>query len=189
MRLLKILFLLLLFLSFASCQTLVKTYMGISNPKMEVESNKRLKYYQPLYEGKEHETQILTVTNQDAYIKTFQTVSSIPEIYLHNRVTDSLYVLDCFEDLKYDVEDFNNGLWHELSKPERKSYDAAKNIIKEAVQVYSVNKDVQKGEWDVYMMYGTFMGKKLRNRLVPLTTLNGLNKMVILDVSVDKREE
>ena len=102
MRLHKLLFLLLFFISITSCQTLVKTYMGISDPKMEVESGKRLKYYKPLYEGKEHETQILTVANQDAYINTFQTVS-FPEIYLHNRITDSLYVLSCFEELKYNV--------------------------------------------------------------------------------------
>ena len=192
MKLAKIFFasalLMICLISANSCQTLAKAYFGIKNPKVYGDPEKREKYYEPFYENKPHLVNLYTIADTSTWVPTFEKLH-VPRVLLKNNITDTVYVLSCFEDIAYDVELLNAKKYGKVYKADSFEFSKVQDAFKNtAVKSYTVNEGYNKGEWDAYLIYGTFMGKKIRRRTLPITELNGLRSINILDVSVDKEK-
>ncbi len=176
---------LLSLVSLASCTPMAKIIFGIKKYETYVTNEKRVEYYKPYFETSENKVSIYAFKNWEGIQATSDSVH-IPRIFVQNIATDSVYVLSCYEDIPYDVEEINNGKYDGISKADIKEFTNLKNIIDTSAVLTSTQNVINNnGKWKVYLVNGTFMGKKLRKRTLPITTINGLQEIIVVDISID----
>lgn len=184
----KITALLVLSVSVFSCQPLLRAYLGVKKPTLVVSQNERMEYYSPYFEGKNFKTEIYTLADTTGF-HVFDSLM-FPKLFLKNRHTDALYLFNCYEDMGYDVDNFNSGKEEELTKGNQKELDYIKRTMdKYGRKIHSINDTITTGgDWDLYMANVTFMGKKLRRMSLPLSEIEGLNRFIIFDLSIDTED-
>ncbi|QEE50504.1 hypothetical protein FUA48_13245 [Flavobacterium alkalisoli] len=164
---------------------MAKIIFGIKKYETYVTNEKRVEYYKPYFETSENKVSIYAFKNWEGIQATSDSVH-IPRIFVQNIATDSVYVLSCYEDIPYDVEEINNGKYDGISKADIKEFTNLKNIIDTSAVLTSTQNVINNnGKWKVYLVNGTFMGKKLRKRTLPITTINGLQEIIVVDISID----
>lgn len=178
----------LLFLSVCliSCSPMAKLYFGIKDPKVYESNENRLEYYKPFYEEEKTKVTIYTLKDTTALLTALRSFT-FPRIYIQNKTTDSIYKLTCFDDIKYDIEYINNNKLSELYPADTAEVYLLKKFITENTKLnYTANETLPEKEWDIYLVSGTFLGKKIRKRTLPISTINGLNQIKIVDLSINK---
>lgn len=94
--------------SLYSCQTILKAYTGIKNPKLELSSDERLEYYNPFIENSDNNLELFLVKEMDTLINTFNKYQNYPLIFIQDRtIENDIYLLNCFEDVSYNIENIN----------------------------------------------------------------------------------
>lgn len=178
-------FILLSLLAFTSCSPIAKIVLGIKDFKTYVSNEERFEYYKPFLELQNGKYSVYTFKNWEGIQAVFDSVH-VPRIYVENTVTDSVYVLSCYEDIVADIEDINNDKLDMVSIANKKEFINFKNIIDTSTVLTSSEKEIKRNEkWKVYLIHGTFMGKKLRKKTLPVTSIKSLQEMLIIDTSID----
>lgn len=182
--------------SLGSCQTLITWYVGVKKPHAYVTQKDRLKYYKPFVE-EHYATEIYTMKDTASLFKAFRNFSNFLIIYLEDTQTDSVYAFEqCYDDMEYVTESINSlTLDKELLIPITPKKDSVyrnylfwKDFIpKRSELVYAhVDKDkTTTKRWNIYMVTGEFYGNRLRRKVLPITTIEDLNQLTILDFSIN----
>lgn len=175
-------------LVFFSCQPALKLFLGIKNPKFSLSNEERMEYYEPFAE-KIDVLLVYSLKDSLALKKAADSFDTYPIIYIKNRKNDSIYKLSCFEDIAWDVENINKIEYSDLVKAEQNNFKLVHQMIENNSKLVH-RSDIQKVRdtlnWDIYMVSGTFLGKKLRKRMLPVSEINSIHSFKILDISLDK---
>ncbi len=175
--------------SLCACQTLAFAYFGIKNPNKAVSKEKRLAYYQPfIVNNHKVPVKLYALSDTATWHKTVQSFYgyTFPRIYLRNTQTDSLYSLNCFEDVEWEINLIND---HDLSMTdsgdEEKFTQTQKYIADSSHLIFESKKLLPDPavKWNIQMVCSTFLGKKLRKRMLSILNLKGLGSLTILDIS------
>lgn len=179
-----------------SCQPAIKLFLRVKDPSKHryVNNKDRLEYYQPFLEKTPQYYSFLnlyTITDTSTIQKFMKQHPSYPMIIVQDRKTDSLYRISCFEDVEWDVEhlDKRKSLTS-LYRAKRENYTDVQKLLKENVSLWrqeeqNVIQDSIKN-WNVYMVSGIFLGKKIRKMTLPIMELKNVNEFNIIDLSVNK---
>ncbi len=186
------LFAFLLFIAscFSSCETAKKAFMGIGRAEVKLRpANDVIKYYEPFFADNSHKTNLYVIANYDASNKALKSFK-FPRTFLKDRENGNVYELSCFEDVASNIQDINNNIFSEyiiLKTPEDFTNLIAfiGNKAESKLIMHSGENNTSK-KWEVYIAYATFLGKKLRKMTLPVTTLNNINEVTILDLSIDE---
>ncbi len=180
-------FLITLVFCLCSCQTLVFAYYGIKNPNKAISKEKRFAYYEPFTSNPKIDVKLYALSDTTKWTNIFQKLEgySFPMIYLRNNRTDSLYSISCYEDIKWEINLINDdNLQYTYSGDEEKMAHIKKIITDKAEPLYDSKKQsLTSAKWDIHIVSATFLGKKLRKRMLPIFTLKGLGAITILDIS------
>ncbi len=176
---------------FCSCQTLVFAYYGIKNPEKAVSKEKRLAYYEPFTSTTKVNIKLYALSDTTNWTNIYQKFEgySFPMIYLRNNQTDSLYSISCYEDIKWEINLINdNNLQYTYPGDEGK-ITLIKEVIKDNTKLlYASKKQFStSAKWDIQIVSATFLGKKLRKRMLPIFNLKDLGSTTILDISKIKK--
>ncbi|MDT0293052.1 hypothetical protein ACFQ3R_09745 [Mesonia ostreae] len=178
----------LIILGFFSCQPALKLFLGIKNPQLFLSNEERMEYYQPFAE-KTDALIVYSLRDNLALTKAAESYTTYPLIYAKNKKNDSIYKLNCFEDISWDVENINKKEYSNLVTAKKDSL----NIIIQMIEANSklvYQPDTSRLNdtlmWDIYMVSGTFLGNKLRKRMLPVADINSIHSFNILDISLDK---
>lgn len=182
--------LILIIFSFPSCNALKKVYTGIGKTEITVrDSTEVLKYYDPFLTSNNYQTKVYVLSSfkaADIAVNSF----SVPRILLENEETGNVYELDCFGDIEANITDINNGIIDDyLISNKNEDFENLKlflNNEKSSKLIFNSKEVSLSKKWNIYISYATFMGKKLRRLTLPVTKLNDINKIIILDLSVHK---
>ena len=174
------------FVFLVSWTPIAKIIYGIKDFKTYVPSDKRIEYYKPYFETTNNKVSIYSFKNWEGLQATFDSVG-VPRVFLHNILNDSVFVLNCHEDMLYDVEEINKNNFKDILLADKKEFVNLKNIIDtSAILTYTENEIRKNNKWKVYLVNGTFMGKTLRKKALPVTkTLEGVEELIVVDVSID----
>ncbi|TDS58209.1 hypothetical protein [Myroides indicus] len=171
---------------FSGCQTFFKVVTGVSSTmEYQMKNPERLKYYQPYLEA--DNISIYTLKNPEEFCKNINYFGSqLGNVYFEDTENNEYYVVNCFDDIRDTFEDLNNGDISFLKCVSEEDFLPIKNYITQTSEMV-VNQENQKQrkKWNVYLSWGTFMGKKLKKRTATVTKINELNYLYILDLSVD----
>ena len=98
-----------LIIFFSGCQTVLMSVIGLrSKVELTVENQKRLKHYKPFMDV--DNISIYTFKNPTEFCKYINFFSSqISIVYLEDIENNEYYKTNCLDDLKYTIEDLNNG--------------------------------------------------------------------------------
>lgn len=185
----------LILLGFFSCQSLVRMYLGVdTSPQLSINNSQRMEYYNPFVQHSKKTTlTIYTILDTTALINAFQTFQNYPGIYLKDNLNDNVYILNCFEDVEWDVQNINSGNLENLVKANKKSFDSLIYFISnksEIVYHSTPSPKIDKNNrWNLYMISGLFLGKKLRKRSLPILNIQGLKSFQLLDLSINIDQE
>jgi|SRR5690554_2689176 len=175
--------------SFYSCQTILKAYTGIRDPQLTLSTNERLEYYNPFIEKSDSNFELRLVKEMDTLINAFNKFQSYPLIFIQDRtVENDIYMLNCFEDMSYDIENINTGNFEELTKGKISEISDLKVYLEVNSEITYSNFIDKNNKWNIYVISGTFLGNKLKKRMLPIMELKNLNKVIILDLSIEKDE-
>lgn len=175
--------------SFYSCQTILKAYTGIRDPQLTLSTNERLEYYNPFIEKSDSNFELRLVKEMDTLINAFNKFQSYPLIFIQDRtVENDIYMLNCFEDMSYDIENINTGNFEELTKGKISEISDLKVYLEVNSEITYSNFIDKNKKWNVYVISATFLGNKLRKRMLPIMKLQDLNKVLILDLSTNEDE-
>jgi hypothetical protein len=164
--------------SLYSCQTILKAYTGIKNPKLELSSDERLEYYNPFIENSDSNFEL---------INTFNKYQNYPLIFIQDRtIENDIYLLNCFEDVSYNIENINMNNFEGIIKGKTSELSDLKAFLDTNAEVTYSNFIDKNKKWNVYIISGTFLGNKLRKRMLPIMQLQDLNKVLILDLSTNE---
>lgn len=175
--------------SFYSCQTILKAYTGIRDPQLTLSTNERLEYYNPFIEKSDSNFELRLVKEMDTLINAFNKFQSYPLIFIQDRtVENDIYMLNCFEDMSYDIENINTGNFEELTKGKISEISDLKVYLEVNSEITYSNFIDKNNKWNIYVISGTFLGNKLKKRMLSIMELKNLNKVIILDLSIEKDE-
>jgi hypothetical protein len=156
----------------------------IIRPETEV-----IDYYAPFLQDDKYVSKVYILSNYDSAQDALNSFGT-PRVFLKNRVTGVLYELDCFEDLQANIDDINNNAADDYivlkNKQDLFSLEEFVNDKKSSKMILSSGESKGVKKWDVYISYATFLGKKLRKLTLPVTGLNDINEVVILNLSFHK---
>lgn len=183
-----IIILILTVFSFYSCQTILKSYLGIKNPQPVLSNTERLEYYKPYIEISDSNFELFVVKELDTLLNTFNKHQSYPLIFIQDSTIEDgdVYLLNCFEDVSYSIEDINSGNLEEVPKGKKTELSDLKSYLDINTEVTYSNYIDKNRKWNVYVVSATFLGKKLRKRMLSIMKLQDLNKVSILDLSVNE---
>lgn len=186
----KIVLLGIIVLCFFSCESLKRAYVGMKKPEIKTrEASKVLSYYEPFLNSRNYQAKVYVFAGYDA-AKQAVNDFGVPTILIKDRDTNAIYELNCFEDIEANITDINNNIINDYIVVKDinalKAFEEAVDNSSKAKLIYSDTNITKGKKWDVYISYATFMGKKLRKLTLPVTKLNGINEMIILDLSIDK---
>lgn len=175
--------------SFYSCQTILKSYLGIKNPQLVLSNTERLEYYQPYIENSDSNFELFVVKELDTLLNTFNKHQNYPLIFIQDSTTENeVYLLNCFDDVSYFVEDINKGDFEDIAKGKKTELSDLKSYLDINAAVTYSNYIDKNRKWNVYVVSATFLGKKLRKRMLSVMKLQDLNKVSVLDLSVNEDE-
>ncbi|MCF1421790.1 hypothetical protein [Mangrovimonas futianensis] len=180
-----------MFLIIFSCQPIIKVITGVKNPTILLDNSERLKYYSPFFETHSYPIKIYALKDTTALKNGFSTFKSYPQIYLNHRKTNTTYFLNCYDDLElYIKEDINEKKYENLYQVANDSLTNLKDFIEEYSTIVYQKEHLNSNSnvWDVFIVSGTFLGNKIRRKSLPLTQIEDLNYMYILDLSINKNE-
>lgn len=184
--LVKILCLIALTACLISCTPIAKLVTGVRNPKIYQLNEERLEYYKPFYEVQNNKISIYTLNDISSFQTAFDSLY-VPRIYVQSNTTDSVYVLSCYEDVGYNIEDLNKDDFDELDTADPQEFARFKSFFEKQTKLtYTANESNSQREWDVYLVSGSFLGNKLRRRTLQVSSINNLNQIKVLDLSVNK---
>src|SRR5690606_33091030 len=183
-----IIVLILTVFSFYSCQTILKSYLGIKNPQLVLSNTERLEYYKPYIENSDSNFELFVVKELDTLLNTFNKHQNYPLIFIQDNTTEheDVYLLNCFDDVSYFVEDINKGDFEDIARDEKAELSDLKSYLDINAEVTYSNYIDKNRKWNVYVVSATFLGKKLRKRMLPVMKLQDLNKVSVLDLSVNE---
>lgn len=180
----KTILLIVLVFFLCSCQTLIFAWYGIKKPEKAVSKKERIAYYEPFITNHEVDVKLYALSDTTEWFKTFQSFKgySFPMIYLKNYDTDSLYSLNCFEDVKWEINliNDNNLDYTDLGDEENASH-IKKIVANKSELLFNSKKTAshKTSKWSVQIVSATFLGKKLRKRMLPIFELKGLDLSLI----------
>lgn len=178
--------LVLVFGMFASCQPLLRLATGV-NAKLEYTLNntERLKYYKPYFEA--DNASVYTLANSEEFCKNINYFGSqVSTVYFEDTEQRHYYTMSCFDDIRSAYEDLNNEDFSFLTPISEEVFFPIKDYITNtSLRVFNQEQVEKHKRWNVYIITGTFMGKKLRKRTAMLTEIKDLNYLYLLDLSVD----
>lgn len=174
--------------SLYSCQSLALLYFGVKNPERPVNKEERLAYYEPFINNhKALPLKLYVLSDTTKWLQTYHYFEgySFPMVYLRNQKTDSLYTLSCFEDIEWEIGLINNGNLKYTYAGEEEKLAYIKQFIADSSKIVYDSKTVSSDsiKWQVQMVSATFLGKKLRKRMLSIMELEGLGSLTILDIS------
>lgn len=154
---------------------------------MEVKNSDRMVYYAPFIDSMNN-LEIYTIKDSTSFMLVGKKFNHFPRIFVENRKNDSVYLIDCFEDVAWQIDNLNKSDFSYLETVDKK-LDTLKGLMNQNSKLVFKKENKQEldvNKWNVYMVYATFLGKKLRKRTFSITDLEGLNDVKILDFSIDK---
>lgn len=174
---------------FQSCQSLLKSYTGIKNPEIEINSQERLDYYQPYTESTNTKVAMYAFLDIKTLQNGFNTFKNYPNIIIKNNSTHKIYKLNCYDGLNLYIEDINNNNYTDLLEVKEKDLQDILKFIENGTEIVFKKHEITQKRWDVYLVSGTFLGEKLRKKSLPITQINDLNQLTILDLSITKNAD
>lgn len=181
----------IIILSLTSCQPILKIFLGIKEPKIELKNSERLKYYQPFFNKNSKITSIYSLNDTLKLKEAFKDFNDFPIVYIENLDDEKVYYINCYDDTQDKIEDINsNKLPSSIKSNDSVFIKIEKYLDKlNSKKVQEIkNDELPYGKWNVYLVSGTFLGKKLRKRTLPIINLKEINSFKILDLSVNKSE-
>lgn len=187
---LKISLVLILILSFFSCQLTLKSFLGIKDFKQYVSEEERLKYYNDFIENNDYSLKIYTFKEQDSLFDFLKKLNNFPFILVNNLESKDKYRLSCYEDVSYDVELLNENEMVVSQDSINGMYGLINKMVKQNLKItYNKEKIVQNPKWDIFIVSGTFLGNKLQKRTLEIRKLNNINTISIIDISMEEIDE
>ena len=187
---LKISLVVILPLSLFSCQLTLKAFLGIKDFKQYVSEEDRLEYYNGFIENNQYSLKIYTFKEQDSLFGFLKKQKNFPFIIVNNLESNKKYRLSCYEDVNYDAELLNKNELTVNQDSIQDIYELINKTIKQNLKIsYNKEKTVQNPKWDIYIVSGTFLGKKLQKRTLGIRKLNKINSINIIDMSMEKIDE
>ncbi|QTY27828.1 hypothetical protein [Flavobacterium sp. CS20] len=177
-------------LSLFSCQLTLKALLGIKDFNQYVTQDNRLEYYEGFLENNDYSLKIYTFKEEDSLFSFLKKQNNFPFIVVNNLESNQKYRISCYEDVSYDVELLNNNNLSVNQDSITNTYSFIDKTIKQNLKItYNKEKTVQNPIWDIYIVSGTFLGKKLQKRTLGITKLNNIKTINIIDMSMEKIEE
>lgn len=170
------------------------------NAEVEVSQKQRAEYYSSFIKPNNHTTKIYTLIDIDAIYKASSNFY-LGTILYRNIETDSVYFMKgtSSKEIFNKISDINQSIPNELSNIDNnKEYSEIYRKLKKVLNdnelsqiVYSseVKSKSAENKWDIYVIYSTSIEKKIREKTIPISNLNGLNELIILDLSINKADE
>lgn len=182
-----------------SCQSLTKLYTGIKDPEIYLSQKGRLEYYEPFFEDKDSlDVEIYSITNIENLQYAFNNFQNYPQVYLINKSENKIYGVNCYDDVSYSIEEIEEGKFENYINEEiiNDNLKIAKEILSNKSQlVYEKQRKVTSSKiildnsnWKALIVSGTFLGKKIRKKTLPILELEDLTKLKIIDLSINKEE-
>lgn len=174
----------------SSCETAKRVYLGVGKTEVTVKpTNEVIKYYEPFLSGYMYKTKLYVMSNYEGASTALKDFS-FPRIFIKSRQTNTVYELNCFEDIKANIDDMNNNIFNDyITLKNHQEFDNLISFLNSKSDskliLYSGNEDTTK-KWDVYIAYATFLGTKLRKMTIPVTKLKDINEFYLLDFSIDE---
>ncbi len=146
---------------FSSCgQTLMKAYLGVRKPKIEVPEKKLTHYYKDFIN---YEKGNVFVTKDSAFL-SFDKVNLPLLIYVNG---DSAFHLSCFDDLRYTAEELQQGKSVGKVDSVSQNWSVIKNNLEE-YDYYNLKnaqafESIDESEY-IYIVWAYFLGNKLINK-------------------------
>ncbi len=172
-----------------SCQLTLKTLLGIKEFKQYVSEEDRLEYYDGFVENNNYGLRIYTFKEQDSLLGFLKNLNKFPYIVVNNLETNQKYRLSCYEDVSYDAELLNKNELVVNQDSIKHTFTLIDKTIKQNLKI-SYNKEyaAQNPKWDIYIVSGTFLGRKLQKRTLGIRQLNNIKTINIIDMSMEKIE-
>lgn len=175
-----------------SCQPMLKLYLGIKKFETYVGNEERIKYYDPVLEGS-YDISLYSIKNEVDLNKVFDTINDYPQIYVHDLKDSIVYRLNCYADVEYVVNNIQKDdyWWWKYDKAEvKKQYNLTEKLLKDkTIIAYKKNRldtiDKDSLRYDILFISAPFLGKKLRRKSLPVFEMKNINKVKIVDLSVD----
>lgn len=161
------------------------------NADVMITNKKRLEYYSPFIKSDKYDTNIFALIDADAVYKAAGNFT-VGTIFFKDIKTDSLYILQgkTSKEIFDNISNINNSIPDKLvaANTERiNMFTKMKEFLDNpeyAKIAFSSNEDNTNGKWDIYIIYSTAMDNKIKQQTLPITNLNNLNKLNILDLSM-----
>jgi hypothetical protein len=178
-------------IAFYSCQPIFKLVTGVKNPKVYVNNQDRIQYYNPWIENKEAEILIKTIENQKSFVAAFQALEdvSFPIFILEDIQNKKSYTVNCYDDFDYTVELLDQKKLHKLKETQLPILKLVDSLSDNFITKKSFNKSktTKQDGYQIRIVHGTFLGKKLRKRISSVfNSLDPISSITILDLSIDE---
>ncbi|ARN76556.1 hypothetical protein BST97_00240 [Nonlabens spongiae] len=165
-----------------------KMVTGVGNLKAETSMQDRKKYYKPFLAEKKNLVQIRHYNQNDSLINGWRRLSgqNIPILLIHNVKTDKYYSLSCYEDIEGDVEAINNKNFSELVEADSTRIKLVADYMQETIAFKELSADYQpdnSNELEAFYVGGIWTGKKLRKRVQPITEIENLRSIYLIELS------
>ncbi len=170
----------------SGCQPFMRLATGISSEiEYTIKNQGRLKYYHPYLEA--DNISLYTLKNPEEFCKNINYFGrQISNVYFEDIENKQYFKVNCFDDIKSNFDDLNNGNISSLKPVLEEEFLPIKNYITQTSEmVFNQKNQKQSKKWNVYLISGTFMGNKLKKRTATITKIKELNHLYILDLSVD----
>lgn len=179
----------ILLIGFSSCSSMMKSYLGIKNPKIYVSTKERYDYYKSLIENSSFETSTRVFKDTTKLFSAFKDISNyqLPLILILDKKENKYYSLDCYEDISYQVEMINEDSFDfiKVASPEFISL-VERYINDDTVIISNDSKKLEGGKYDIFYVSGIFLGEKLQKKVNVLNKLESLVSINIIDLSLEQ---
>lgn len=173
----------------SSCGTLIKTYLGVKDPTYFEHNDVRTEYYEKLTKDVLYTNETRTFNDTTVLMKSFWKVNEygFPLVIVKDTKTGNNYHISCYDDVEYDVDLLNNNNFENLTQAEPDLVKYVQEVISTDTEVISKQENSSSGKFDLYFISAVYMGKKLQRKSNYISEINGINKLTIIDLSVDAK--
>ena len=173
-----------------SCQTVLKTALGLKDFESEISNSKRLAYYDPFVRSEVENLQLYAVADSVKLKIALFNFKNFPHIVAEDLLNQKFYRINCYDDMEGFITNINKGELQLLKEISSETFNETKSHFDSNQIQYSraKPKNSSRKKWDIYLVSGTFLGKKLRDRTLPITDLQNIDNLSILDLSINAPE-
>lgn len=183
--------LLVVFLIFliASCSTVSSVISGTKKYESLTTLEQRQDYYNDFLNPTKGISQLRHYNHTDSLLLGFGKLAGteLPFLVVHDSKSDNYYDLNCFEDITADIQSLNDNNVESLKKADQNLISLTKRFMRQTVEDKRLTPSFSPDEnkrYEIFYVGGLFLGNKFKKRVLPITTLNDVKSIQIVEISM-----